>query len=69
VAVVERASGEEDECDKTGERTADAAPQPPSDEQSKNADGGADEPARRKQPNGRTLAASAESRSNPPPYM
>ena len=55
VAVVERAGGEEDERDQAGERAADAAPQPPSDEQSENADGGADEPARWEQPERQNL--------------
>ena len=49
VAVIERAGGEKDERDQAGERAAEAACQPPGDEQADKADRGADQPARLEQ--------------------
>ena len=47
--VVERAGGQQEESDKSGERAADAPAEAPGHEQADEADGGADEPPRREQ--------------------
>ena len=67
--VVERAGRQQNESDQSRDGPADAPAQSPGDKEADEADGGADEPARREQAERQNLGGKRGQRSKPPPYM